>query len=177
MQREERLTIEKDTFEELNQEAEQLTVATNLIGKDITRPGNLKFSFYFSSGVNLKCSIRVRPVFNRENLYASKVGSLKLSGDWQFRPGEEDKQISESDIDEMKEFFKRYFVLFSMAWDEQIQENTIQDYFEGDIILDELIEDADFYNKIPKEDLEKIKTIEDFSNYCKENNLVRFYDN
>lgn len=148
----------------------------NVRGKDIANLGPLNFSFYFSSGAGYPHEIRVKPVFNPEKLLKSKVGNLKLCDDWEYLHGVDDDHVDNKDIRKMIAFFKKYIVLFCMVWDEQMQEVTLQHYFEGQADFNELLEDIDFYPKY-KNKMNNIHDVEELETFCRKNNLVNFYGN
>ena len=149
---------------------------SNARGKYIVIPGKLPFSFYFSSGVGVSHPIRVKPMFNPEKLIQSKTGTLKLCDDWEYVPGEDDGNVKGQDIKKMKQFFRRYMVLFAAVWDEQLQDSTLQDYFYGRIGFNEMLQDLEFYNNYADE-LDNINTVEDLEQFCRDNKLVNLYGN
>lgn len=149
---------------------------SNVRGRYVKHPSELPFSFYFSSGVGVQHSIRVKPVFNPEKLKRSETGTLKLSDDWEYIPGPNDKDVSQSEIEKMKSFFKDYIVLFCAVWDEQMQDATLQDYLVGNIMFDTLLQDLDFYEEYENE-LQQIHDVSTLDKFCRENNLVNFYGN
>ena len=145
----------------------------NVLGRKVKNPHKLPFSFYFSVRKANEHSIRVKPVFNANDLNPSIVGTLKLCDDWEFIPGSEEKHISASDEREMKEFFREYLVLFCMVWDMQLREDVIQDYFRNLITFAELVREIKFYTN----DMNRIETMEELEEYCRNNRLVNFYGN
>lgn len=157
-------------------ESDSLMGMANVRGIYVKNPGKLPFSFYFSSGTGQKHSIRVKPVFNPNRLYMSSVGNLKLSGDWEYTPGKDEKFVSDKDIDSMKKFFKDNIVLFAMVWDEQLQDGMLEDYLKGLISFNDMLEDIVFYDEYKKE-MEHITTVKELDEFCRNNNLVNFYGN
>lgn len=145
---------------------------SNIRGNRIKVPGPQEFSFYFSNAKG-QHGIRVKPVFDNNKLSRSTVGSLKLCDDWAYVPGQNDKHVSKQQIAEMKEFFRTYLVLFCAAWDEQIQEDDVQDYFKGNLLFPELLTCFDFYTQ----DMDSIATIQELELYCKKHHLVNFHGN
>ena len=145
----------------------------NVLGRKVKNPYKLPFSFYFSGRKTDEHNIRVKPVFNSNDLNPYIVGTLKLCDDWEFTPGPDEKHISSSDEKEMKEFFRKYLVLFCMVWDYQLREDVVQDYFRDLIDFTELIQEIKFYQA----EMDKIKSIEELEEYCRDNNLVNFYGN
>lgn len=121
---------------------------SNVRGNYVKVPHKLPFSFYFSSGVGNKHSIRVKPSFNPEKLKRSMTGTLQLSGDWEYTPNSEDINVSSKDVESMKKFFKDNIVFFILVWDEFLQDAVVQDYFLGNITIHEVIEDLDFYKEL-----------------------------
>ena len=151
---------------------EYIECMSNIRGSRIKVPGPQEFSFYFSNAKG-QHNICVKPVFNNNRLSRESVGTLKLCDDWRYTPGQDDKHVSKQQVDKMKQFFRTYLVLFCAAWDLQIQEDDVQDYFKGLLPFEELMQCFDFYS----EEMDSIQTIEELELYCKKNNLVDFRDN
>lgn len=149
---------------------------SNVRGKYVKNPQKLKFSFYFSSKDGNSHGIRVKPMFNSEKLIKSKCGTLSLHTDWKFVPGSDDKSVSAKDIKQMKDFFRKYLVLFCMVWEEQLTDGELEDYFVGTITWDELLSGISFYDKYEKE-LKEITSVEDLEVFCRDDQLVNFQGN
>lgn len=147
----------------------------NLRGRKIKNPHKLPFSFYFS-GKQGSHDIRVKPIFNPDKMMINKAGNLKLNGDWDYTPGSDDKNVRSSDVAKMKEFFRKYLVLFCAVWDLQLPDTTVQDYFEGDIDLAELVKDLSFYQD-NYAFLDTVHNIEDLEEVCREHDFVNFHGN
>ena len=139
-------------------------------------PCALPFSFYFSPGVGAQTCIRVQPVFNPKRLIMSETGFLQLCDDWTFIPGRGDQGFSPDAAQEMKAFFRQYIVLFCAVWDEQMQDAVLQDYFEGRIGFDEMLQDLDFYDGY-KDEFSRIHDIQSLESFCREKGLVNLYGN
>ena len=154
---------------------EDILCMSNIRGRKIKVTGSKPFSFYFSSK-NSSHSIRVRPIFNPDKIRMDKVGTLKLSDDWSYIPGPDDKHVSKSDIEKMKQFFKENIVLFAAVWDNQLYDTDVEDYLYGEIDLQELIQQFPFYEDY-EDELENVKTISEFTEFCRANNLVNLYGN
>ena len=157
---------------QIREDNDFLIEMANVVGKYVSVPNKLPFSFYFSAN-NGNHSIRVKPSFNAERLLANQVGTLKLCDDWEYTPGKDDTNIKQKQVNSMKEFFRKYLVLFCAVWDYQLSERPVQKYFEGDYTLQEVIEDLDFYTS----KMDNIDNIEELENYCRINDLVNFYGN
>ncbi len=147
---------------------------SNLRGSTIKIPHKLPFSFYFSARESSH-AIRVKPVFNPDRMSKSSFGTLELHGDWKFTPGPDDKNVSQKQIREMKEFFKKYKVLFAAVWEEELPEDSVQDYFKGFITFEELISELYFFDDY-KKDMEKVKNIAELESFVRKNNLFNMWD-
>ena len=149
---------------------------SNMRGSHIQNPGNQKFSFYFSPASGNNHAIRVKPVFDPDHLKLSKTGTLKLTDDWEYIPGQDDKHVDAKQITAMKDFFRYYIVEFAAVWDEQLEDAVLQDYLAGRIDIDELIRNLEFYNEY-KGELNNIHSINMLEKFCRENQLVNLYGN
>lgn len=154
---------------------EDIFAMFNVRGKYIKVEKEIPFSFYYSPR-NSSHGPRVKPVMNPSKMNLSDAGVLMLCNNWDFIPGAKDQHCSSSLIKEMKNFFRKYLVLFLLVWDNQIDDPELEDYFRGDITLNEFIRDIDFYNDY-KEDLDEINDVTSLEDYCREHNLVNFYGN
>ena len=148
---------------------------SNIRGKKIKVPHAQEFSFYFS-GRNSSHGIRVKPIFNPDKIRSDKVGTLKLCDDWEYTPGADDKRVSKSQVAEMKQFFRDNLVLFAAVWDNQLYDSDLEDYLYGQISLDELIHQLDFYSAYAAE-LDKVESVAELEDFCRENELVNMYGN
>lgn len=154
---------------------DEILCMSNVRGNKIKVEKNIPFSFYFS-GQQGEHSIRVKPMFNPQKLRDNLTGVLELYGDWKYTPGPEDKSVSNKEIDQMKQFFRKYLVLFAATWDRQIDDGDVYDYIVGDITLSELIKCFDFYDDYA-DGLDEITTIEELEQYCRDHDLVNLYGN
>ena len=150
--------------------------ASAVRGCCVKQPYPLSFSFYFSSGSGVPHGIMVNPVFDPEKLKLNETGSLELCNDWEFIPGSKDKKVPAAQVEEMKSFFRRYLVLFCAVWDEQMQDAVLQDYFEGRIDFDEMLQDLDFYDQY-KDGLSSIHDVQELETFCRNNDFVNMYGN
>ena len=148
---------------------------SNVRGSKVKVTNKLPFSFYFS-GKQSSHDIRVKPIFNPDRMLISKAGTLKLCDDWNYIPGPDDINVSGQDIKKMKQFFKKYLVLFVLVWDNLLSDPIVEDYFVGDITLHELIQDLEFYIDY-KSELDLIETVEELEKFCRSLNFVNFYGN
>lgn len=148
---------------------------SNVRGRYVTVEPNIEFSFYYSPK-NTNHEIRVKPVFNRDRLSVDDVGTLKLTGDWEFKPGRSDKKVNSKDVEIMKQFFRKYLVLFCMVWDKQLPDPELGDYLTGRMDLHELIQQIKFYPDWDSE-LDSIVDVSQLEDFCYNHNLVNLRDN
>lgn len=148
---------------------------TAVRGNEVKNPHKLNFSFYFSTKDSCH-SIRVKPVFAPSRMQYSNAGNLDLHTDWEFMPERDDRNVDPSEIQQMKEFFRKYFILFSAVWDSQLPSIVVKDYFEGKCTLNQLIKQTEFYSDYSSE-LDKIKSIEDLEEFCRDADLVDLHGN
>lgn len=75
----------------------------------------------------------------------------------------------------MKEFFKKYKVLFAAVWNKEIFEDVIVAYFSGNIDFQELIQEFDFYDEYEKE-MKDIKNVAELEDFVRDNNIFNMWD-
>lgn len=146
----------------------------NVRGKDIAVPHKLPFSFYFSERESSH-AIRVKPIFNPNRVSNSKFGSLELHGNWKYTPGPDDGNVSQKQIGEMKQFFKKYKVLFAAVWESQLYDGAVVDYLKGNTSFHELINELYFYDDY-KPELDKINSVEQLEQFVRENRIFNMWD-
>ena len=149
---------------------------SNIRGVRVRNPRRLNFSFYFSSGEGVSHSIRVKPMFNPDKLRASLTGTLKLCDDWEYIPGQNDRSVSERDVDEMKNFFRNYIVLFCAVWDGKLDDGALADWLEGEITWNSLLREFEFYWMYSTE-MDTIHSVRELESFCRTLGLVNFYGN
>lgn len=162
-------------------ELDNLFEMANIRGKYVKVPGKLDFSFYFSpkdavEGKDIVHGLRVKPLFNLEKMSINKAGTLKLHGDWNYIPGEDDKNVKEKDVKEMKAFFRTYKVLFAAVWEKMLPPDALYDYFRGTITFDKLLSEFEFYSDFEK-DIKKINNLIELSNFIRNYNLFNLWEN
>lgn len=155
---------------------EDIQCMANMLGRKVTVPGPLPFSFFFSSKGNNTHSIRVKPVLNPNKMKESESSVLELHGDWKFIPNHKDKHVSNSLVDEIRKFFRQNFILFAAVWEGKLYESSVQEYLEGEINIHELVQDLDFYDEYADQ-LDQINSIEELEQFCRTSNLVGMYGN
>ena len=162
-------------MKKLIRESEDIFAMSNVRGKYIKVEQNIPFSFYYSPR-NSSHGPRVKVLFNPDRMRQNLAGTLKLCDDWLFVPGKDDLNVSNSKIASMKQFFRKYLILFLLVWENLLDDPDPEDYFRGDIDLHKLITLIDFYPEFAKE-MDEIKSISELEDFCRKNNLVNFYGN
>ena len=152
-------------------EQEPIMFMSNIRGDHVKVPHKLPFSFYFSTQQG-QHEIRVKVVLDPSHMRISKAGTMKLCDDWTYTQGPDDKFVDQKTISAIKEFFRTYLILFAAVWDNQLDETAVQDYFQGEITLNDLIRELDFYT----EDMDSIQTIGELEDYCRKYHLVDLID-
>lgn len=159
-----------------NQYQDAIFCMSDVRGNRIKVEKNIPFSFYYSAR-NSSHGPRIKPIFNPSKINKRGLGTLKLCDDWSFTPGADDANVSRKQIDQLVSFARKYLVLFLLIWDELSEnEPSLGDYFEGDISLEEFIQQLTFYNDY-KDQLDLIYTVDQLEDFCRENKLVNFYGN
>lgn len=137
-------------------------------------PGAQPFSFYFSEKTDTH-GIRVKPVFNPNKVHISEVGTLKLCDDWEYIPGKDEGHISEKDVKKMKDFFRKYKVLFAAVWEGELQEGDLVDYFQGVIDFDTVVESLECYLKYAIE-LSECINVDDLEQVVRQHDMFNMND-
>ena len=75
----------------------------------------------------------------------------------------------------MKEFFRKYKVLFAAVWEQRIYESFISEYFFGTITFPELLQEFDFYEEHTTE-INEIQSIDELEHFVRENNIFNMWD-
>lgn len=165
---------------EIKETNDYLFEVSNIRGKNVKVPYKLNFSFYFSSkdaveGKDLVHGLRVKPIFNPEKMSVSNAGTLKLHSDWEYIPGKDDIGVKSKYINEMKDFFATYKILFAAVWEKAISPDVIYDYFRGVISFKELMEEFDFYNTY-KDEMSNITTTNELNDFVEKHNLFNTWN-
>ncbi len=150
---------------------------SNMLGKYVKIGGPLNVSFYFGSkhaGVSdgeIPHGIRVKIFPNREKFRNKGSFFMKLHGDYSAG----DNKMDSEDLNNVRDFFRKYKVLFAGAWEEQIIEDDITAYLRGRIDLHELIEDMYVYEDY-KDVLDPVSSIEEFEQVVRDNKIFNMND-
>lgn len=115
---------------------EEIRPMANVRGKRV-KTDKIDFSFYFSSKYGINHAIRVKICFNPDRItHEDFDGRMELHGNYEWIPN---RRISSRQIEDARNFFKKYSVLFNSVWNGVLYEGYLQDYFNGEIDFNELI--------------------------------------
>lgn len=153
---------------------EDILAMSNVRGKYIAVE-KIPFSFYYSIK-NSNHGPRVKVTMDAEKLRPNRMSTMKLCDDWSIEVNELDNKISSKDEQLMKEFFRKYLIMFLLVWEDLIYEPSIADYMNGNITLKDFISNLDFYDDY-KSELDMVGSVAELEEFCRENNLVNFYGN
>ena len=153
-------------------EPADLLEMANVIGRKV-KIENINFSFYFSFKTGMQHGIRVKIKWNRDSFRGAEDGYMDLHGQYDYVQSEHGAAVSETEISKARDFFMKYKVLFAAVWEVFLEADDVQDYFEGIITFDELIES--FYD-VPESVFKHAKTIADMEDIVRKNKLFDMND-
>lgn len=142
-------------------EYDTLLEMSNLRGKDVKKD-YVNFSYYFSRKDGNPHGIRVKVLFNRDRMTSNEDGFLILHSDWKFI-NSSNKHIKEKEINSVKEYFKKYKVLFAAVWEEYLDAPDLEDYMKARITWKDLLIEMMSTNEEANTELENIYEIEDIT--------------
>ena len=103
-------------------------------------------------------------------------GYMELHGDYDYVSSPGGKRVSNKDIDEAREFFKKYKVLFAAVWEMKLEEDVIQDYLRKLITLDDVKSE---FHDIPEDVYTRIQqcnSIDEIENVVRKTNAFNLND-
>jgi hypothetical protein len=138
---------------------------SNMTGK-MVKTDDINFSFYFSEEGGARHANRAKVRFNREKISQNDFdGFMELHGDFKWHGN---RRVSAKQVNEAREFFKKYSVLFDAVWVGILNPFIVQKYFNGLIQFKELISEFDVDESLYNE-IQKCKTLEDLSRLLSQN--------
>ncbi len=151
-----------------------LFCSTPIRGCKVKVPHELPFSFLFSEK-EYRRDLNVKPVFNPKKISKLSFGILELYGNWNYTPCSEDINVSTEQINEMKQFFKDYKILFAGVWECVLDSSVLSDYFRGIISFSELLKEFEFYEDF-KDEMDDIEDVEELTEFVRESRLFNMWD-
>lgn len=150
---------------------ENLFEMSNIVGKYV-KLDNVNFSFHFSSKdeVHDRHGIRVKICWNREHLTNDK-SVMYLHGNYNYVPCK-NSPADNNDINEAREFFKKYKVLFAAVWEKVMNADPLEDYLKGYLSFEDLLKEIEV--EFPKNS--SITNLEELEEVVRKNNLFNMND-
>ena len=166
-----------DLFENLQllKEEKPLLEMANLVGKTV-KTDKINFSFYFSDKFGVTHGIRVKVVWNENKMQSDNNGYLELHGDYNYINSPGSKKLSEKEINNAREFFKKYKVLFAAGWECEIDLNWIVDYFRQKCTFNELLDAFDDLSDEHNKFIHQAKDIADLEKIVRQYNIFNMND-
>ena len=133
---------EREVFlEYLNDPSMVLMEMANLRGNDIKIEDRLPFSIYFStkSTVHNQHGIRLKVLWNPSRASASADGYIELHGNYTYTISSHKYKPTAKELAILRNFARKYRILFVAVWEEKLYDGDLQDYFRGIINFKELL--------------------------------------
>lgn len=113
----------------------------NVLGNSVSIEHRLPFSFFFSSKgtVHGTHAIRIKVCWNPSKYYSSADGYIELHGEYKYVVSSHKYKPTSKELSILRDFVRKYKVLFAAVWEEKLDPNALQNYFAGQIKLKELI--------------------------------------
>lgn len=137
---------------------------------------NINFSFYYSDKRKVSHGIRVKIVWNPNKMSGDVDGYMELHADYNYVSSPNGKRVNNKDIDEAREFFKKYKVLFAAVWEMKLEEDVIQDYLRKLMTLDDVKSE---FHGIPEDVytlIQQCGSIEDIESVVRKTNAFNMND-
>ena len=174
-----KIFYDKDIWDEeleLNEDVALLEMA-NVLGKKC-EVEDIDFTFYLSTKMGMRHSIRVKIVWNKDHYDKDKLGYIEAHGNYKYGQDLSQKFNPKSyDIDTARYLVKRYKVLFAAVWEMKLEADDVADYFKGTISWKNLMNS--FYNiksQEIKEILANCKNLKDLEYAVRKNNVYNMND-
>ena len=113
----------------------------NVVGNDVKLEDRLPFSFYFSNkdAVHSQHGIRLKVLWNPSKSPSNADGYMEMHGDYNYISGSHKYKPTGKELSILKNFCKKYKVLFSAVWEDKLDQSAAQKYFDGRLQFNELL--------------------------------------
>lgn len=164
--------------EEQELKEDLLLEMANIIGKYV-KTDNIDFSLYFSRKSASRHAIRVKVYWGRERLNDDMCGYIELHGNFSYSQNPKQKyKPTVKMVCSLRDFVKKYKVLFSAVWEDVLGEYSVQDYLCGRIDFCELV--SEFYiDKIGDSNYKKlieVRSLPELDSVVRKNNMFDMND-
>lgn len=132
-------------LEYLNDPSMILMEMANVRGIDTKIENRLPFSFFFTNkrAVHNQHGIRLKILWNPSKNPKDADGYIELHGNYEYVSGSHKYKPTKDELRILREFVKKYKVLFSAVWEEKLYDGDLQDFFKGRISIKELLSKFD----------------------------------
>lgn len=171
--------VDKRVFEwYLKEPSAVLVEMANVVGNDVVLEKRLPFSFYFSNkdAVHSQHGIRLKVLWNPSKSPSNADGYMEMHGDYNYISGSHKYKPTGKELSILKNFCKKYKVLFSAVWEDKLDQSAAQKYFDGRLQFKELL--TKFENVREKEYylINHCKNLEELEQYVRENKIFNMND-
>lgn len=139
----------------------------------------IDFSFFFSEKSHVgggQHGIRVKICFDREKI-SGFDGSLELFGEYEFiTSSHPTHRISERKLRDIRQFFRRYKVLFAAVWEDKLYDGYLQDYFKGRLTFNGLLKEFKDISESDYDLIQHAANIKDLEKIVRENIIFNMND-
>lgn len=137
--------LDKSDYEDFNYYLSDpccvLMEMANVVGNKVRVEDRLPFSFHFcdKDAVHQRHGIRLKIIWNPSIAPNNVDGYLKLHGDWEYISGSHKYKPTGRELEILRNFGRKYKVLFAAVWEKALDADPLQDYFKGNIDFPELL--------------------------------------
>jgi len=133
-------------LEYLKDDCAVLMEMANVVGNKVTLEKQLPFSFHFcdKEAVHQQHGIRLKVLWNPSKAPSQADGYMKMHGDYEYVIGSKKYKPTEKEISILRDFCKKYKVLFAAVWEDKLIADDVADYLKGRILWKDLM--YCFYN-------------------------------
>ena len=122
-----------ELLEYLEEPTAVLMEMANLRGNDIKLHNRVPFSLFISNKrqVHNAHAIRVKVLWNPHKMTSTPDGQLELHGNYEYTVFSHKYKPSEKEVTLLRDFCKKYKVLFAAIWESKLDPNDFIDYLRG----------------------------------------------
>lgn len=150
---------------------------SNVRGRDVIMEDKLPFSFFFcrKSAVHRQHGIRLKIIWNPNRAPEDADGYIELHGDYEYTMGSHKYKPTAKELSVLRNFCKKYKVLFAAVWEGILYDGDLQDYFKGRIDLRELLTNFDLRG-ISYYKVNHCKTLQELEDCVRKNKIFNMND-
>lgn len=167
-----------ELLEYLENPSAVLMEMANVRGIDFIHNKNLPFSFYFStkSAVHKTHGIRLKVIWNPSKAPRDADGYMELHGEYTYISGSKKYKPTSKELSILREFCKKYKVLFAAVWEEKLYDMDLVDYFRGNLQFKELLTKFEEVKEKHYYLINHCKSIEELEKCIRDNKIFNMND-